>query len=416
MTQSNLREYAFAFQPILDRSHSTIGIELLYREELQLGSPPDDTFMSSSVIISAFVHSSGDAAHCRHTLFFKIGEVMLMNELLGFLPRKNIVLELPATIKPTEAILARCRELKNQGYRIALDNVASLDGDVTSLLEVADIVKIDLHQVSKNNLQDLVNRLKFWPAKLLAGKVETGADAETCTRLGFHMFQGYFFARPTLVTGRRPDPAKLTVLNLLAELIADAHDRVIEKVFWENPGLVYHLLRLANSAAFGMSTKIGSIRQALNLIGRNQLIRWIQMLLFSLDDGATIPSALMELATRRGKFMELMAQHASHELGTFQDRSHMAGILSLADTLLGMPMEEIVRILNPDDDVREALLNRAGRVGTLLTLCESLENADFEGVERMAKELRIPMQTILKSQGDAMVWVCKLSEQHSSAA
>lgn len=415
MTQTSLREYAFAFQPVLDRNHAIVGMELLYRDTLQpCPDDADDTTISASVIISAFVHSSGDSAHCRHSLFFNISEELLMSDMLGLLPRKNVTLELLETIPASEQVIARCRELKSQGYSIALDKVTHLGKAMTPLLEIADIVKIDLTQVVQSDLTELVNQLKFWPIKLLAEKVETETQAEFCHQLGFHLFQGYFFAKPTLVSGKRPDPAKLTVLNLLAQLMADANDRVVEDIFWENPGLVYHLLRLVNSAAFGANRKIGSIRQALSLIGRNQLIRWIQMLLYSLKDGANFPSALLELAAKRGKFMELMAQHASHELGTFQERSHMAGVLSLADVLLGMPMEEIVQTLNPDDSVRDALLERTGRIGALLALCESLENADFDGVESIAGQLHIPMQTILKSQGDAMVWVCKLSEESAA--
>lgn len=415
MTQTSLREYAFAFQPILDRNHAIIGMELLYRDNLQLDlHATDDTAMSANVIINAFVHSSGDGAYHRHSLFFNIGEELLMSEMLGFLPKKNVTLELSEAVPASQRVIVRCQELKSHGYSIALDKITHLDDRVTSLLGIADIVKIDLNLVPQSRLTELVNQLKFWPVKLLAEKVETETDAEFCHQLGFHLFQGYFFAKPTSVSGKRPDPAKLTVLNLLAQLTADADDRILEAIFWENPGLVYHLLRLVNSAAFGMTTKIGSIRQALNLIGRTQLTRWIQMLLYSLDDGASFPSALLELAAKRGKFMELMAQHASHELGAFQERSHMAGVLSLADVLLGMPMQEIVQTLNPDDTVRDALLERTGRIGTLLTLCENLEAADFDAVEQTAEQLHIPMQTILKSQGDAMVWVCKLSEESSA--
>ena len=166
-----------------------------------------------------------------------------------------------------------------------------------------------------------------------------------------------------------------------------------------------------NTASFGSSTKIGSIRQALNLLGRNQLIRWIQLLLYSLDDNGDSPSALLQLAAKRGKLMELLARHASHELGGFQERSHMAGMLSLADTLLGMSMQEIIRILNPEDDLIDALLERKGRIGSLLSLCENLEAADFDQVEMLANSLHIPMLTILKSQGEAMAWVCMLSDQ-----
>ncbi len=410
MKPSDTRDFAFAFQPVLDRVHTIIGMELLYRDRLDMRAQTDDpTTMSAGVIISAFIHANGDAAHCRYNLFFNIVEELLMSEMLEFLPRMNVTLQLPATLAPTEAVISRCRELKSRGYAIALDHFTCVPSGHSPLLSVADFVKIDLQEVPASELAALVLQLKPWNVKLLAEKVETAEDAAFCHQLGFHMFQGYYFARPTFIEGKRPDPAKLTVVNLLAQLMADAHGSVIEEIFRENPGLVYHLLRLVNTAAFGTSSKIGSIRQALNLLGRNQLIRWIQLLLYSLDDKGGFPSALLQLAAKRGKLMELLAQHASHELGSFQEQAHMAGMLSLADALLGMGMEEIIQLLNPADVLRDALLKREGRIGYLLSLCENLESGDFDQIESLAARLHIPMQTILKCQGDAMAWVCMLS-------
>jgi len=165
-----------------------------------------------------------------------------------------------------------------------------------------------------------------------------------------------------------------------------------------------------NTAAFGAGTKIGSIRQALNLLGRNQLTRWIQLLLYSLDDnGAFPPHCCNWRQTRQAD--GIAARHASHELGVFQERSHMAGMLSLADALLGMSMQEIVTILNPEDDLRDALLERKAASARCCLCAKSLEAADFDQVEMLANTLHIPMQTILKSQGEAMAWVCMLSDR-----
>lgn len=411
MPSASLREYAFAFQPILDRDQRVIGHELLYRQHLELDPlcVKDPVEMSASVIINAYMHSDESYQNCNNTLFFNISEELLMSEMLRFIPKHNVTLELLENILPNEAIVSRCKELKQLGYRFALDDFTRITPEMEMLLEIADVIKIDLPQVPPGELGPLITALRAWPAKLLVEKVETDADFQLCLKLGADLFQGYHFARPKFVSGKRPDPTKLTIVSLLGQLMADADDRIVEEVFRENPGLVYHLLRLVNTAAFALSTKIGSIRQALNLIGRNQLIRWIEMLLFSLDDDSSFPSALLQLAAKRGKLMELLARHMSHQLGTFQERSHMTGMLSLADTLLGMPMQEVLDLLNPADEVRDALLHRSGRIGKLLTLCECLENADFDAAEQLAGELHIPVNGVLQSQSDAMEWTCKLS-------
>lgn len=411
MPDSSLREYAFAFQPILDREQRVVGHELLYRNHLELDPLcyKNPVEMTASVIINAYMHSDEAYQSCNNSLFFNISDELLMSEMLRFIPKHNVTLELLETISPTPAIITRCKELKQLGYRFALDDFTRLTPETEAFLEIADIVKIDLPQIPRADLPALIKALRAWPVKLLVEKVETDEDFQYCLQLGADLFQGYHFAKPKFVSGKRPDPTKLTIVNLLGQLMADADDRIVEDVFRENPGLVYHLLRLVNTAAFALSTKIGSIRQALSLIGRNQLIRWIEMLLYSLDDDSTFPSALLQLAAKRGKLMELLARHMSHQLGTFQERSHMTGMLSLADTLLGMPMQEVLELLNPADEVRDALLHRGGRIGQLLALCECLENADFDTAEQLANELHIPITGVLQSQSDAMEWTCKLS-------
>ncbi len=411
MPSASLREYAFAFQPILDRDQRIIGHELLYRHPLELDPlcVKDPVEMTASVIINAYMHSDESYQHCDNTLFFNISEDLLMTDMLRFIPKHNVTLEMLENILPSEAIIHRCQDLKQLGYRFALDDFTRITPEMVAFLDIADIVKIDLPQVTPDELPALINALRAWPVKILVEKVETDEDFQRCLAFGADLFQGYYFARPKFVSGKRPDPTKLTIVSLLGQLMADADDRIVEEVFRENPGLVYHLLRLVNTAAFALSTKIGSIRQALNLIGRNQLIRWIEMLLFSLDDDSTFPSALLQLAAKRGTLMELLARHMSHQLGTFQERSHMTGMLSLADTLLGMPMPEVLELLNPADEVRDALLHRSGRIGQMLTLCECLENADFDRAEQLASELHIPANGVLQAQRDAMAWTCKLS-------
>jgi c-di-GMP-related signal transduction protein len=140
-------------------------------------------------------------------------------------------------------------------------------------------------------------------------------------------------------------------------------------------------MRLVNSVAMGLKAPIQSLSHAVVVLGARQLQRWLQVLLFAHHGAGDSPSPLLTLAVTRGKLMELLAARETGDEG-YRDRAFMTGILSLMDTLLGTPLPEVVAQLNLTDDVRDALLSRAGSLGALLDLVEALERNDHDTVRR----------------------------------
>jgi EAL and modified HD-GYP domain-containing signal transduction protein len=151
--------------------------------------------------------------------------------------------------------------------------------------------------------------------------------------------------------------------------------------------------------------RIRSVRQALTIIGRDQLRRWLQILLFTLDGPGPLRSPLMDLALRRGSFMERVAvQQSGADTPQSGETAFMVGMLSLADVLLHWPMTKVVDRLGVADEIRLPLLERQGVVGLLLTLCEMLEAGDFGGASLLAEELGLSMATLMRAQGEALAW------------
>ncbi|MDD5330460.1 MAG: HDOD domain-containing protein, partial [Sulfuricella sp.] len=187
----------------------------------------------------------------------------------------------------------------------------------------------------------------------------------------------------------------------------------IEQVFKHDPSLSYNLLRLVNSVAMGMRYPIGSLKQALVVLGRQQLQRWLQLLLF-VNEGGDLHSPLLELAATRGKLMELLAAAQARKERDFHDRAFMTGIMSLLDTLLGMPMEEVVRQVNLAGDVEKALLNREGKLGELLLLMEKLEQNDFDAATVIRAKLQLKQSDLTEAQLEAMRWANAIKETASA--
>lgn len=407
MSHPSLHNYAFAYLPILSRNQNRVAIELMYQSTDLLAAEaigPDEA--TARAILNAILHAGSE----RTRFFVDVGKDFLMSDMLTLLPRRQTTLEVRDAAPASSAVVERCRNLKAKGYQIALDDFVALADEYVPLLDIADVVKIDLSRTDRSGLPLLIARLREWRVKLLAKKVESAEDLDFCQQLGFDLFQGYFFAKPTIIIGRRPDPAKMDILNLLGQINNDVDDTELELTFKRNPGLSYHLLRLINTVAFGQRAKVDSIHQALMLLGRRQLNRWLQMLMFTHSSATGIASPLLELAVRRGKLLELIAIYKVRQHGTFQDQSYMTGMLSLVDVLLGMPMAEIVDSLNLGKEIRSALLSGEGLLGEMLDLCKKLEAADFDGANKIAAQINIPIEAVMAAQDDAIAWASKIGD------
>jgi c-di-GMP-related signal transduction protein len=187
-------------QPILDRQQQVIAYELLYRDGRgDAAEVGDDAQASAGVIRRLFRDFGINTVLGRCEGFINVDAEMLMNRRIESLPRSRVVLELLETVRIDEPVVRRCRELKRQGFRLALDDFSAYHECYEPLLEIVDIVKIDVLQLDRAALAGLVRRLRLYPARLLAEKVESRETARRCLNLGFDLFQGFFFGRPALL-------------------------------------------------------------------------------------------------------------------------------------------------------------------------------------------------------------------------
>jgi EAL and modified HD-GYP domain-containing signal transduction protein len=392
-------------QPILDRHQNTVAYELLFRAGFTTDAAvADDVAATSSVIAHAFGALGIDAAlgPCRGFINFDTG--LLMSDVVELLPANRTVVELLETIDIDTAVIDRCRRLRRQGFQLALDDVTHLDAGREQVLPLIDIVKVDIPATPPEQVAQLVARLRRPGVQLLAEKVDNQAQADWCRDLGFDLFQGYFFARPVVLAGRRADPAKSLLLKLLQQVLTNADNEELLASLKQSPELIYKLMRLVNSVSMGLRSPIQSLAHALVVLGRRQLQRWVQVLLFAHHGAGDFPSPLLTLAATRGRLMELLSERAGFD-GVGRDRAFMTGILSLLDVLLGAPMPEVVEPLALPDDVRGALLHRHGRLGHILKVVEALEASDVGQVTGLLAENNpCPVAELPALQVAAMAW------------
>lgn len=400
-------------QPILDRNQEIIGYELLFRSaDIDHAVFESYSHASSNVITHALASFGMHEVLGEKFGFINVHHGLLLSEMLELLPIGQSVLELLEMIQLDSQVIERCRELKEIGFVLALDD-HEFDVANDEIYRLVDIIKIDILLTGMDVLPDMVRQLRKYPVKLLAEKVETIEQFQICYDLGFDLFQGYFFARPTVLNRKKIDVSGIALLKLLQQLTADASIETIENIFKENPGLSYNLLKLVNSVALGMREKIKTLRHAILLLGMNHLRRWTQLSLFAGHDSRGINHPLLEMAAVRGRLMETMVRElagatVSDELA---EAAFMVGILSLLDVLFETSMDEIISSLNLNEDVSSALLRREGQLGNMLMLAEKLEVTDFDAVTVLLGTCGVSLDQLLTAQLEAFNWRSSIIHQ-----
>ena len=381
-----VRDFYLGRQPILGRDQALYGYELLFRNA-PAGPAGIDSGLSATAAVIAHAAQLGlDRVLGGACGFLNVDAAVLDSDIFAFLPREKLVLEIVQSMQPSAPVLERIAGLASHGFRFALSDVAEVP-DAGKLLPMMDYLKISLRNTSGAALQRLAPQLKASGKKLVAEKVETREEFDACRALGFDYFQGFYFARPSIVTGRKLSPGQVSLLELLNLIASDVDNIVIERAVKKDVTLALNLLRLVNTPATGIGHKVDSVSQAVTILGRRQLQRWLQIMLYAepARRGESLPP-LLTLATARGRLLELLAQRLRPGQRSVPEIAFTVGIMSLMDALFGMPMTEIVQQVPVSEEVAEALLKRTGFFGELLRLAESIEMMD-EGGQQVAPAL-----------------------------
>ena len=217
-------------------------------------------------------------------------------------------------------------------------------------------------------------------------------------------FQGYYFAKPVIMSGKKLSPSQMAVMELMTLVTSEADNAEIERAIKKDVSLALNLLRLVNTPAVGARFRINSVGHALIVLGRRQLQRWLQILLYV--KGAEFDSPLLQMASTRGKTMELMMEKVKPSERVAADIGFTVGIMSLMDALFSVRMPEILDCVNVLDEVRDALLHRSGDYGDVLQLIELIERAQ-EGPELtgILHKLQVSPSELYAIQVAAFEWV-----------
>ncbi|WP_040727484.1 EAL and HDOD domain-containing protein [Thiomicrorhabdus sp. Kp2] len=356
-------------QPIFNRNLEVIAYELLFRSGSQnnhamiLGG---DT-ASAQVMMNVFGEMGLEEVLGQHKGFINFTEGLLLREYQPFFPKKKVVIEVLEDISVSPQLISSLTKLKELGFKIALDDYI-FNPELQPLERFADIIKVEITQVGPKKLAEHTARLKAQGILLLAEKVETREQYEFCVKLGFDYFQGYFFAKPKIIQGKRLPNNKLTILELLSKVYdPDVDMHCLSDIISKDVSLSQKLLKfVAETNHTGI--QIASIHDAVLRFGLNRLKSWASMLVLSgVDDK---PVELFTTALTRAKFCELVGG----KIGKASIDSYFTvGLFSCLDAVMDAELSSLIKKLGLEPMVEAALLEEQGDLGHVLTMVKGLE-------------------------------------------
>ncbi len=394
-----------ARQPILTANQKVIGYKLLLRHGGKQAPDQDvpQAQISALIDVSSLV---GLNTLCDQRLaFISCSRQALLDKHITLLPAERAVAEIPRNIDPSPEIVDACLQLKQAGYRIALENVTS-DDPRELLFGLCDFFKVNVHQVPSPHLQAVAALHRGRRSRLLADKVESWDDFQSARAAGFQYFQGYFFHSPEILHTHPVASNRIIGMQLLQTITkAELDWQEIENVIRRDATLYYRLLRYLNSAAFGLRHEIRSVRQALAILGENEFRRWCRLAIL-LDVAQSRPSDLVLSALIRAQFAELVGK----QLRLGDTDLFLLGILSLMDAILEMPMGLVLEGLHLNPDINTALLEHQGPLASFYDLILAVEAGAWGATVRLCEHLKLDEEFVAQASLDAMEWAQSINQ------
>lgn len=392
-----------ARQPIFDNEMHIYGYELLYRSnQLNRFDGTDDDVATASLLDDFFLTEFNELVGDTRG-FVNFSENLLLDKVPLLLPKEKVVVEILERVEVTDQLIEVCRDLKNKGYSLALDDFILHESDpkYRSLLDLVDIVKIEFDHSTMNQQVALIRQYHH-KVKFLAEKVETREEYMQAIGMGYSLFQGYFFSKPLMINAKSIGTVPDNLIMILNELNRpDIEYEAVTEVFKRDVELSYKLLRMVNSAYYGVRHHIDSIHHAVVQLGVQELIRWVNLMIIKGVQN-TENAELVRQSLIRGRMLALYAletEQRRHESDYF-----ITGIFSSIDVLLNKDMKDILPKLPLDETVVNTLMGEDTKIQLVLRAVKNLERAEWSQLDEFIEDTGLCRSTFMALYTAAVKW------------
>jgi c-di-GMP-related signal transduction protein len=400
--EEKLMDVFIARQPIFDVNQKVYAYELLYRSGTEnISKFKSGDSATSNVVINALLLIGPDTLTEGNRAFINFTETLIKDEIPKMFSNEYLVVELLEDIVPDAHLILRVRELKALGYTIALDDyIASYEYD--ELAELADIIKVDFVDTTLEERAVIAKNFRRRNKVLLAEKVETKEEFQEAKALGFSLFQGYFFSKPSILKGKDVASLNISYLEVIRELDQPEpqYDKMAE-IIERDVALTFKLLRLINSAAFFTSSKVASVKQALVLLGFKEIRKWVMVIMLR-DVGKSKPDEVLKTCLVRAKMAEQVAIIAGMKIR--KNEMFIMGLFSMIDTLMDQDLYTIIDSLPLEDDIKAAMVGKKNKLYEMFMIVMCYEKGNWEQLLIECGALGIVYSEVPDIYYDSLKW------------
>lgn len=391
-----------ARQPIFNRKNEVIAYELLYRngEGNFCGNVDGDSATKAVISNSIYSLNFKDITNGKKA-FINFTETLILDNIATIVSKDDIVVELLETIKPTKAVIEACKELKRQGYILALDDFV-YDESYLELVKLIDIIKVDFRITKGSDRKDIIDNLRKYNVKFLAEKVENQLEVEEALSYGYDYFQGYYFSKPTIMKSNDVGVNYHIKLKIIRETLkGDISLETLEELILKDVSLSYKLLKLINSANYGLRSELTSVKYAINLLGQTRVKKWLYIVLLNdMDNSGN--KELLNLAIIRAKFCENIWKEVFGDKKSIN--AYLSGLVSLMDKILNCSIDELISNMCLPYEVEASLRGEKNNLNYILELIKAYERDDWNTVIRLVHILNIEIADVTKGYIEAIKW------------
>ncbi len=406
-----MKDVYVARQPIFDRKKALFAYELLFRDGTANCVPDIDGDAATKTLLSNTFFTIGmDRISGGKPSFINFPQRLIEKKVPLLLPKENIVIEVLEDVNPEPMVVDACTQMAGDGYIIALDDFIYAP-DLIPLIAVAKIIKFDFILTPLPKIKKIIEKLPE-TITLLAEKVETQTEFQLALDMGFELFQGYFFQKPEIMSGKEIPGSQLNLMMIVAQINkADFEIDDLEQLVSRDMGISYKLLRYINSIFFSRASKVSSIKQGLVYLGENEIKRFVSLIAIS-KLGLNKPDELIKTSCIRGKFCELLAGATTDKINASE--LFTLGMFSMIDAIIDQPMNRIMNQLPLSDDIKDALVNDSGEYLPYIRLAKSYEKGDWDGVKAFSHQLEMNQQLLPELYMKACRWSDGVSKIYQS--
>lgn len=390
-----------ARQPIFNTKKALFAYELLFRDGLSNYVPNkiDGDVATTKLLSSGLLTMGVERITGGRKAFINFTQNLLLQEIPFLFPKETTVVEVLEDVEPTPELIQACNNIKARDYIIALDDFVFKE-ELKPLIDLAHIIKIDFRLTPPDEIKQYLKSLPLNRIKLLAEKIETNEEFKQAVDLGFTYFQGYFFCKPEIISGKEIPTPTLNMMRIIAEINQPEFDiGKIEKIITQDISLSYKLFRYINSAYFSRGSDIRSIKQAILLIGEKELKRFVSLIAIA-KVAENKPHELIKTSCVRARFCELLGNIGHQTPGDL----FLLGMFSNIDAILDQPMEKILSQLPLSKDIKDALCGGAGDIAEFLKFALKFEECDWEYIRNASANIHIAEDKVPDMYAQACEW------------